>query len=129
MHPIRSVGSLSGTCIEYSLVHSAHKFEHNMVLFKRKFLLDFYALDQLLYTRRLSTCTQHPSSAARDTYRWGPEKEGVIFLRTVKVCPPGIARKGFDALLECQDVPDHLPDTVRVGQTNPFGFRNQEMLK
>ena len=60
----------------------------------------------------------------KDTYRWSPEEQSVISLRTIKVCSPGIAREGFDALLERQDVPDHLPDTVRIRQTDAFGFRN-----
>jgi hypothetical protein len=58
------------------------------------------------------------------TYRRSPEEQSVISFRTVKVYSPGIAREGFDTLLEGQDVPDHLPDPVRVHQMEAFGFRN-----
>ena len=63
------------------------------------------------------------------TYRRGPEEQRVILLCAIKVCPPGVTREGFDTLLERQDVPDHLPNTVRVCQTNALSFRNQEVFK
>jgi len=126
MHSIRPVGSLNRARIGDRLVHSAHKLEHDMIPLKRELLLDFDALDQFLCIR-----SGHRSKRIlhKDTYRRSPEEQSVISLRTIKVCSPSIAREGFDTLLERQDVPDHLPDTVRVRQTDAFSFPNQEMFK
>ena len=41
-----------------------------------------------------------------------------MLLGAIEVRSPGIAREGFDALLERQDVSNHLPNAVRVCQTN-----------
>ena len=98
MHPIRSICGLAGSRVGYRLVHPTHKLEHDVVLFKREFLFDVYALDQLLDTRRFSVCAQH-AFTSKCTYRRGPEEKGVILLRTIKVCSSGVAREGFDALL------------------------------
>ena len=52
-----------------------------------------------------------------------------MFLGAIEVRSPGIAREGFDALLECQGVSNHLPNAVRVFQTNTPGFLNREVFK
>ena len=122
MHPIRPVGGLYRARVGDRLVHSAYKLEHDMILLERELLPDFDVLDQFL-----CTILGHRSKRilyVKGTYRWSPEEQSVISLRTIKVCSPGIACEGFDTLLERQDVPDHLPDTVRVRQTDAFGFRN-----
>ena len=122
MHPIRPVGGLNRARSGGGLVHSAHKLEHDVILFERELLFDFDALDQFLCVRLRLQVKTHPPQ--KGTYRWSPEEQSVIFLRTIKVCSPSIAREGFDTLLERQDVPDHLPDPIRVRQTDAFGFRN-----
>jgi hypothetical protein len=127
VHTIRPVGGLGGARVGDRLVHSAHKFEHDLVLLERKLLLVFDTLDQFLRTG--SACKRQYASPTNGTHRWGPKEQRIIFLRAIKVRPSGIAREGFDTLLERQDVPDHLPDAVRVCQTNTLGFRNQEIFE
>ena len=127
MHSIRPICGLSGARVGDGLVHPTHKFEHDVVLFERKLPLDFDALDQFL---RINLAHKRQgASFTRSSYRCGPEEQGIILLRTIEVCSPGIARKGLNTLLQRQYVPDHLPDTIRICQTNAFSFRNQEMLE
>ena len=52
-----------------------------------------------------------------------------MLLGAIEVRSPGIAREGFDALLERQDVSNHLPNAVRVCQTNTPGFLNREVFE
>jgi hypothetical protein len=78
---------------------------------------------------RVSTKGKRDVFPARNSYRWSPKEQSVILLCTIKVRSPHIARQGLDTLLERQNIPDHLPDTVRVCQTDALGFRNQEMFE
>lgn len=93
-----------------------------MIFLECELLLDFDALDQLLCAGLAHK--GQDASLAKGTYRWSLEEQSVVLLRTIKVCSPGIAREGLDTLLERQDVPDHLPDAIRVRQTDLFSFGN-----
>ena len=52
-----------------------------------------------------------------------------MLLGVIEVRSPGIAREGFDALLERQDVSILLPNAVRVCQTNTPGPLNREAFE
>ena len=52
-----------------------------------------------------------------------------MLLGAIEVRSPGIAREGFDALPERQDVSILLPNAVRACQTNMPGFLNREVFK
>ena len=127
MHPIRPVPSLTRAHVGTPLLHSAHQPEHDVVLLERELLSDFDTLNQFLYIDPAHKGWDALSTYG--TYRRGPEEQRVIPLRAIEVCSPGVAREGFDTLLERQDGPNHLPHSVRVCQTNTLGFRNQEVFK
>ena len=67
VHPIRPIGSLSGTRVRDRLVHSANKLEHDLILLERELLFSSDALDQLLLIGLAFKSREAPSTEGTHT--------------------------------------------------------------